>query len=100
MGYAGNNDPQFIIPTALAFRDGQQTSSNVSAKRGIEDLDYFIGDEALANSKTYGISYPIRHGTVDNWDHMEKYHQASLFHKLRCEPEEHHFLLVCENGSC
>ncbi|KAI8815975.1 actin family [Fimicolochytrium jonesii] len=94
MGYAGNNDPQFIIPTALAFRDGQQTSSNVSAKRGIEDLDYFIGDEALANSKTYGISYPIRHGTVDNWDHMEKYHQASLFHKLRCEPEEHHFLLT------
>ncbi|KAJ3009222.1 Actin- protein 3, partial [Thoreauomyces humboldtii] len=92
MGYAGNNDPQFIIPTCMATREN--TSSNLSSKRGIEDLDYYIGDEALANSKTYGITYPIRHGTVENWDHMEKFHQASLFHYLRCEPEDHHFLLT------
>ncbi|KAI8907458.1 actin family [Powellomyces hirtus] len=93
MGYAGNNDPQFIIPTCLATRESQ-TTGNVASKRGIEDLDYYIGDEALANSKTYGISYPIRHGTVENWDHMEKFHQAAIFHHLRCEPEDHHFLLT------
>ncbi|KNC98593.1 uncharacterized protein SPPG_06277 [Spizellomyces punctatus DAOM BR117] len=92
MGYAGNNDPQFIIPTTIATRE--TPSGNLAAKRGIEDLDYYIGDEAILNSKTYGINYPIRHGQVENWDLMEKFHQASIFQYLRCEPEDHYFLLT------
>jgi actin-related protein 3 len=38
-------------------------------KRGTEDLDFFIGDEALAaaGGAGYGINYPIRHGQIDNW---------------------------------
>ncbi|KAH6567001.1 hypothetical protein BASA62_006381 [Batrachochytrium salamandrivorans] len=107
MGYSGNNDPAFIIPTAIATRDsnvvvvlggsggsGGGAGSNVASKRGIEDLDYFIGDEAMANSKTYSVNFPIRHGQVDNWDQMEKFHQACLFQYLRCEPEDHCFLLT------
>lgn len=102
LGYAGNNDPSFIIPTAIATKESnagatsgaQKTSSNLASKRGIEDLDFFIGDEAMANSKSYAVNYPIRHGQVDNWDLMEKFHQASIFHYLRCEPEDHFFLLT------
>ncbi len=110
MGYAGNNDPQFIIPSTIATRDSASTtgastgrggaatsgvaSSNLSSKRGIEDLDFFIGDEANANSRTYQVSYPIRHGQVENWDLMEKFHQACIFQYLRCEPEDHYFLLT------
>ncbi|KAJ3050011.1 Arp2/3 complex subunit, actin nucleation center, partial [Rhizoclosmatium hyalinum] len=107
MGYAGNNDPQFIIPTVIATRDGpggtqtsgaggqsKQASSNIASKRGIEDMDFYIGDEAMANSLTYGVNYPVRHGQVENWDHMEKFHQACIYQYLRCEPEDHYFLLV------
>ncbi|KAJ3327437.1 Actin- protein 3, partial [Blyttiomyces sp. JEL0837] len=112
MGYAGNNDPQFIIPTTIATRDqvgGSSTgsggsgapsrsntvaSSNLASKRGIEDLDFYIGDEATANSHTYGVSYPVRHGQVENWDYMEKFHQACIYQYLRCEPEDHYFLLT------
>jgi len=41
----------------------------LSGKRGTEDLDYFIGDEALAASSGpgYGLHYPIRHGQIENW---------------------------------
>jgi actin-related protein 3 len=92
MGYSGNNDPQFIIPTAIGTRESQK-QGNLS-KKGIDDLDFFIGDEAMANSKTYTVSYPIRHGQVENWDLMEKFHQACIFQYLRCEPEDHAFLLV------
>ena len=105
MGYSGNNDPAFIIPTAIATREapssnpskggsGQGASGNVSSKRGIDDLDFFIGDEAMANSRTYAVQYPVRHGQVESWDLMEKYHQACIFQYLRCEPEDHYFLLV------
>jgi actin-related protein 3 len=66
----------------------------MASKRGIEDLDFFIGYEALANSKTYGLHYPIRHGQIDNWDQMERFWEQSIFKYLRCEPEDHYFLLV------
>ena len=115
MGYSENNDPNYVIPTAIATRDAgnsggggsgaatrtfssagssSQGTSNLASKRGIDDLDYFIGDEAMANAKTYGLNFPIRHGQVENWDLMEKFHQACLFQYLRCEPEDHHFLLT------
>lgn len=111
MGFAGNNDPSFIQPTVIATRDGgasssapsvpskpsypnSSASSNLASKRGTEDLDFFIGDEAVANSKTYALNYPIRHGQIDNWDHMERYWEQSIFKYLRCEPEDHYFLLV------
>lgn len=69
---------------------------NLASKRGVEDLDFFIGDEAIANAQTpgYGINYPIRHGQIENWDHMERYWEQTIFKYLRAEPEDHYFLLV------
>lgn len=74
----------------------QSTSSSLSAKRGQEDLDYFIGDDATEAAKgpLYGLNYPIRHGQIDNWDQMERYWSNSIFKYLRVEPEDHHFLLT------
>lgn len=40
------------------------------------------------------LNYPIRHGQISNWDHMERFWEQSIFKYLRCEPEDHHFLLV------
>jgi hypothetical protein len=61
---------------------------------GIEDLDFYIGDEALVNQKTYSVNYPIRHGQIENWDLMERYWEQCIFKYMRCEPEDHAFLLV------
>jgi len=68
----------------------------------VEDLDFFIGDEAIANAKTpgYGVSYPIRHGQIDNWDYMERYWEQTIFKYLRAEPEDHYFLLVRTDSYC
>jgi actin-related protein 3 len=94
MGYSGNDDPQYIIPTAIASKDVASNQTGGNIKKGIDDLDFFIGDEAIANSKTYSLNYPVRHGQVENWDLMEKFHQACIFQYMRCEPENHTFLLV------
>jgi len=96
-----------VFPTAIATHERTSTGGgrpgapsiptkpgNLASKRGIEDLDFYIGDEAIANSKTYGIHYPIRHGLIDNWDHMERFWEQSIFKYLRAEPEDHYFLLV------
>jgi actin-related protein 3 len=74
-------------------------------------------------SSTYSLSYPIRNGQVctavarargnapvfarqfywfelkwtvqvENWDTMEKFWQQCIFNYLRCDPEDHYFLLT------
>ncbi len=74
MGFSGNNDPSFIIPTEIATNP----SKPMAGKRGIEDLDYFIGDEAK-QKVTYSLQSPVKQGQVENWDLMEKYLQSSIF---------------------
>lgn len=90
LGYAGNNEPHFIIPSAIAVRE--RPGGSRIGQSG-EDLDFFIGDEAF-NAKGYSVKYPIRHGIVEDWDLMEKYWEHCLFRYLRCDPEDHHFLLT------
>jgi len=95
MGFAGNVEPQYIIPTTIATQEGKGSQQKAaSQKKGVEDLDFFIGDEALANNKTYDIFYPVRHGQIENWTHMEYFWEHCIFKYLRCEPEDHFFLLT------
>jgi len=67
--FAGNSEPSFVFPTVIATHQTASASaapssgsgrapppvagkpSHLASKRGIEDLDFFIGDEAVANSK-------------------------------------------------
>ncbi|KAG7192762.1 Arp2/3 complex subunit, actin nucleation center [Scheffersomyces spartinae] len=101
LGFAGNDSPSYVFPTAIATSSkvGQGSNSKsllVLLKRGLEDLDFSIGYEALsaASGPNYNLSYPIKHGQIENWDHMERFWEASIFKYLRCEPEDHYFLLT------
>jgi hypothetical protein len=44
--------------------------------------------------RTYSLHNPIKHGMIDNWDHMERFWEQSIFKYLRAEPEDHYVLLV------
>ncbi|CCX31908.1 Arp2/3 complex subunit [Pyronema domesticum] len=106
LGFAGNDSPSFVIPTTIATKsknDAPNTQGppvpskprGLSAKDGQTDLDYLIGDEAEAvRGLGYDLYNPVRHGQVDNWDHMERFWQSSMFQYLRVEPEDHYFLLT------
>lgn len=107
MGFSGNVEPSYIVPTCIAVND-----SVSRARSGLDDLDFAIGNEALANSATATVTWPIRHGQVENWDLMERYWQQCMFkcggvaaaransnthslHRyLRCDPEDHFVLLT------
>lgn len=95
MGYAGNKEPQFIIPSAIAVKETAKVGDDATRRlaRGVEDLDFFIGDEAM-DAKGYAVKYPVRHGMVEDWDLMEKFMEQSIFKYLRAEPEDHYFLLT------
>ncbi|CAJ0955038.1 unnamed protein product, partial [Mesorhabditis belari] len=93
LGYAGNTEPQFIMPSAIAVREH---GGRFAPEKGrIDDLDFFIGDEALSPAASnYSVKYPIRHGIVEDWDLMERFWEQCIFKYLRAEPEDHYFLLT------
>ena len=49
MGFAGNKDPQLIIPSAIAIKETAKVGDNTArrATKGVEDLDFYIGNEAF-----------------------------------------------------
>ena len=57
-------------------------------------MDYYIGEEAMAHQKTHQISYLLKGGMVEDWEGIEKFWHKSIYSYLRCEPEEHRFILT------
>lgn len=90
MGYAGNYEPNFIVPSIISCKTQMQDRAQTS----IPDLDFYIGAEAAVKRANYAVDYPIRHGIVDNWDNMEKYWQRCIYQYLNADPEEHFMLLT------
>ncbi|VDI78410.1 actin-related protein 3 isoform X2 [Mytilus galloprovincialis] len=95
MGYAGNTEPQFIVPSAIAVKESASVGDKAIQRlgKGVEDLDFFIGDEALS-ATSYSVKWPVRHGIIEDWDLMERYMEQVIFKYLRAEPEDHYFLLT------
>ncbi len=60
MGYAGNRDPQFIIPSSIAIKETSKVGDQANRRlaRGVDDLDFFIGDEAL-DATGYSVKVTI-----------------------------------------
>ena len=93
MGYSGNIDPSFVIPTVISNVDNKN-KSNISSKA--DEFNFSIGEEAinlLKESKTDKLIYPMKDGIIDNWDMMEKFWFKSIYDYLNCDPEEHYFVL-------
>ena len=80
MGYAGNKEPQFIMPSAIAVKETAKVVTHVLVKisfgplevllsskvgderratRGMEDLDFHIGDEAMNVGNPYAVKVSI-----------------------------------------
>mgnify|MGYP004448473773 CR=1 FL=1 len=94
MGYAGNLDPDFVIPTAIADLANKSTLS-VSTKN--DEYNYYIGEKGIEISKTsknHKLTYPMQDGIIDNWDLMEKFWHQSIYQYLKCDPQEHVFVLT------
>ena len=94
MGYAGNLAPDFVIPTNM-LKIEQNINLNVPIKNN--EYNYYIGDEVIDhanNSENYKFLYPMKNGIIENWDLMEKYWHTSIYNYLKCDPQEHYFVLT------
>ena len=56
MGFAGNTEPQFIMPSCIAIKESAKVGDQNIRRlgKGVEDLDFYIGDEAL-DAPSYSV---------------------------------------------
>eukprot|EP01028_Stygiella_incarcerata_P001108 TRINITY_DN1172_c1_g1_i3.p1 TRINITY_DN1172_c1_g1~~TRINITY_DN1172_c1_g1_i3.p1 ORF type:complete len:464 (-),score=113.70 TRINITY_DN1172_c1_g1_i3:356-1747(-) len=94
MGFGGNLYPDYITPTVISVADAVGRTPSGRGVKGIPELDFSIGDEAISNQAIAQVKYPLRHGQVDDWDLMEKFYEQCYYKYLRCEPEEHLCILT------
>ena len=54
--------PSFVLPTAVALDDSVSRGS--ASQPGLEDLQYFIGQDAVDRTLTHSVYFPVRQGVV------------------------------------
>ena len=58
------------------------------------EMDYFIGEEAQKKGRTHDLRYLLKAGQVSDWDGIEKFWHKSIHEYIRCEPDNHRFILT------
>ncbi|KAF0045748.1 hypothetical protein F2P81_002277 [Scophthalmus maximus] len=83
------------LTESIAIKESAKVGDQAQRRmmKGVDDLDFFIGDEAI-DKPSYATKWPIRHGIVEDWDLMERFMEQIIFKYLRAEPEDHYFLLT------
>uniref|UniRef100_A0A8K9XVX1 Actin-related protein 3 n=1 Tax=Oncorhynchus mykiss TaxID=8022 RepID=A0A8K9XVX1_ONCMY len=87
--------PLCVSISGIAIRESAGVGDQAQRRlaKGVDDLDFFIGDEGI-DKPNYATKWPIRHGMVEDWDLMEKFMEQIIFKYLRAEPEDHSFLMT------
>ncbi|KAH3765544.1 actin beta/gamma 1 [Pelomyxa schiedti] len=81
-GYAGDDGPRAVFPAIV----GRPINS--------VDTELYVGCSAFSKRNCLKLNYPIEHGIVTSWDHMEKVLHCALCTELRVAPEEHPVLVT------
>ncbi|VDM83318.1 unnamed protein product [Strongylus vulgaris] len=82
-GFAGEDAPRAVFPSIVGRRCHQRLLAKTLEK------DTYIGTETQSKKGILDISYPIKHGIIENWEDMEKIWHYIFYKELKIKPDEH-----------
>jgi actin-related protein 3 len=89
LGYAGMLEPEVVVASAVGTK-------RVKGKNAIiDDMSYMVDnhDMLLESASTHDFNFMIRNGLVQDWDALERLWHTCIYDKLRCNPEDHCFMV-------
>ena len=89
-GFAGSDKPRVVFRNLV----GRTKHTRMMAGGALEGSNLFMGSKAEAHRGALSLSYPMKHGIVENWADMEKV-WSHVYDKenLNVSSEEHSVLL-------
>eukprot|EP00766_Chilomastix_caulleryi_P001418 gnl/Chilomastix_caulleri/239.p1 GENE.gnl/Chilomastix_caulleri/239~~gnl/Chilomastix_caulleri/239.p1 ORF type:complete len:383 (+),score=132.51 gnl/Chilomastix_caulleri/239:92-1240(+) len=87
-GFAGDEAPRSVFSAIVGIPKGQVSMVGVGSK------SVYIAEEAQAKRGILTLFYPIEHGIIVNWEHMEKIWHHTFYNELRVTPRERAVLLT------
>lgn len=88
-GFARNDQPKCYVPMIV----GKPKEDTVMV--GMDQKDFYFGEEAISKKSLLNISYPVRQGLVVDIDMLEKIFEHQIFNtELRVSPEDHKIMLT------
>ncbi|CAD6446925.1 6143e1bc-1565-4391-b8a9-bfc4f48b8690 [Sclerotinia trifoliorum] len=102
LGFAGNDSPSFVFPTAIATKGAAAAGAGSGSGRPAvgNKPSYLTGGAGPGGHLSMKLDQVMAYTTqfamdkFENWDHMERFWSNSIFKYLRVEPEDHYFLLT------
>ena len=80
-GFAGDYDPLAVFPTVI----GRPKMPGIMV--GMDQKDSYVGEEAEAKKSVLNLKYPIEHGTITDWNDIEKIWHHTFYNELRVDPK-------------
>lgn len=88
VGFVGEEGPRVTFPTVI----GRPKVPGIMV--GSEQRDYLVGTQATQMSESFKLSYPIRHGGVEDWEDMEKILDHVFANELQVSPEGQNIIVL------
>ena len=86
-------EPVVRLATAVGRK---RTAAKVGNRDALDGMTCLVDDHdtLLANASTHDFNFMIRKGLIQDWDAMQHFWHASIYEKLRVNPEDHYFLMT------
>jgi len=87
-GFSGEDQPRCILPTLVG------RPKNPGVLIGLEQKDFYVGEEAHQKKAVLINKSPIEYGIVTDWDDMERIWQHIVTNELRVQSRDHPMLFT------